>query len=368
MISQALPFTTRLWWIYAAVMLAIGLLLSMAELQHYLGRGGRHPWEPFLWELSSVFCVAWLALGVYRWHVAGLQRYSGPWQFARHVFGALVFTLLHVGGMFAIRFAVYAMTPVRYEPGGALEVLAREAGKDLVTYVFMVAIGHGLHLYFESQRRQHDMERLRGELAEARLTRLAEQVQPHFLFNTLNLISSVMYEDVARADRILCQLADLLRQALAAQRSGWHSLEQELQLVAPFLGIMQARFGERLAVRIEASDEARRCQVPALLLISPVENAIKHDVATSSAEVEVAVRAWLEGEVLQVVVENSGAAPQRTERDGAIGLSNLRERLLASYGDAAQARLGPRDGGGSVLALSLPMRAAASLAANEMAA
>lgn len=345
----------RLWWAYAGLLLTIALLLSVAELQHYLAGGGRHPWEPFLWEFSSVAMVGPLGIAIYRWHRYVLRQRSLTLRLGLHLLGALGYVLIHVGGMFALRWAVYALSPVTYEPGSPLQILGYETGKDLVSYGTFVAFCHGLHLYLEAQRRQHELARLRAELAEAQLNRLAEQIQPHFLFNTLNLISSVMYEDVPRADRILCQLADLLRQALAAQQAGWHSLAQELQLVEPFLAIMQARFGPRLQVRIDASEAARQCRLPALLLISPVENAIKHDVAASSSPVEVAVRAWVEGRVLHLAVENSGTAPQRTEREGALGLANLRARVLGHFGPGAQVDLRARAAGGSVLNLSLPM-------------
>src|SRR6218665_3326439 len=206
---QAIPHPRSppaLWLAYAAVLLALGLLQSVAELQHYLADGGRHPWEPFLWELSSTTCAGLLGPLVYRWHVAGLGRAPRTRQLARHALGALVYMLAHVGGMFAIRFAVYGLAGLHYAPGDAGQVLAYEAGKDVASYMLAVAICHGLWLYRESLRRQRELAQLRGELAEARLSRLAEQIQPHFLFNTLNLISSVMYEDVERAHPILFHL------------------------------------------------------------------------------------------------------------------------------------------------------------------
>jgi two-component system, LytTR family, sensor kinase len=345
-----------LWRAYAGLLLTIALLQSVASLQQYLARGGRHAWEPFLWEFSSVLCTGLLSVAIYRWHVAGLRLDSGPLQLARHVAGLIVYTLAHVGGMFALRFAVYAAVDLRYEPGNAWHILAYEAGKDVVAYVLIVAICHGLWLYFDAQRRQQEMAQLRGELAEARLSRLAEQIQPHFLFNTLNMISSVMYEDVPKADRILCELATLLRQALAAQEAGSHTVAQELALVEPYLSIMRARFGEeRLLIEVDVSDAARACLLPALLLISPVENAIKHDVAVTVGPVRIGVHGRVEaGGQLQLTVTNSGTAPERTTRDGAVGLANMRERLRVLYGDAARVELRAAPDGGSVLKLDLP--------------
>jgi two-component system LytT family sensor kinase len=339
-----------LWLSYACGVAAIGLLQGTSELQHYLAGGGRHPWEPYLWELSSAGVVGALAPLVYRWHVAGLGR-GLLW---RHALGAAAFVLVHVGATFAIRFGVYALAGVRYQPGSPMTVLAYETGKDLVSYALITAICHGIHLFLQSQRRHHEMQRLRSELAEARLARLGEQLQPHFLFNSLNLISSVMYEDVARADRLLCDLAALLRQTLAAQQTQQHSLGDELALIEPYLTLMQARFGSRLQVAIDASDSARRCRVPTLLLISPVENAIKHDVAHSNEPVQVRIHAWCDAAGLQLLVDNSGTAPLRTERKGAIGLENLRQRLHALHGDRAQVTLQAREGGGSRLRITVP--------------
>ncbi|MDT8999586.1 histidine kinase [Paucibacter sp. APW11] len=350
----------RLWLAYAATLLVFGLLLTAPQLQRYLEHGGPHPWEPFLWELSSLLCNGLLGVALYRWHVAGLGR-PRLLQIGRHALGAAVYFFAHVGGMFAIRFAVYAVVGVEYHPGSAANVLSYELGKDLVAYGLFVVICHGIHLFFSSQRQALQLQRLQQELAEARFARLAEQVQPHFLFNTLNLISSVMYEDVAKADRILCQLATLLRQALDAERQGWHSLDEELTLVQPFLEIMQARFGERLQVQLDIAPDARRCRLPALLLITPLENAIKHDVAQALQNSCVSLRAWCEtgptspdGDRLKLRVHNSGTAPQRLSREGSIGLPNLRARLQAAYGDAAALHFGAAPEGGSELLLDLP--------------
>ncbi len=352
-----MPLLPRRWRLpYFSVLAIIGLLLSVSALQTYRLSGGSHPWEPFLWEFSSVGVIGTLALGVH----ALMGRLRGrPWpqQLAAHAVAMPLFSLLHVAGMFGLRFAVYALAGVDYHPDDLRTVLVYEGGKDAVSYLSFCLISRGVWMAQAAAVRTQELDRARRELAEVRLARLADQVQPHFLFNTLNLISSVMYEDVARADKLLCQLADLLRQTLAAQQRAEHTVREELALVQPFLELMQARFGpERLVVQIEAEAAAAECRLPALLLLAPVENAVKHDVARHRGRVTVSVVARRVGERLQLRVSNHGDTPvpeSPPDPDGGFGLRNLRERLAARYGDAARVKFGP-DGPGMALNLELP--------------
>ncbi|KQW46592.1 MULTISPECIES: sensor histidine kinase [unclassified Roseateles] len=334
---------------YVALLTVVGLLLSASALQDYLQYGGRRPWEPFLWEFSSIAVIGALALGVHAL-VGGLRGRPWPQQLAGHALALPVFSVLHIAGMFGLRLLVYRWAGVEYHPDDVPTLLVFEGGKDAVSYISFCLISRGVWM-------AQAAERARLELAELRLARLADQVQPHFLFNTLNLISSVMYEDVPRADRLLCQLADLLRQTLAAQARSEHTVAEELALVRPFLDLMQARFGpERLVVQIDADAAARECRLPALLLLAPVENAVKHDVARHRGRVTVRVHAERVGERLRLSVSNHGDTPvpeAKTDPDGGLGLRNLRERLTARYGGAARVKFGP-EGGGMRLDLDLP--------------
>lgn len=334
---------------YLALLTVIGLLLSASALEAYRLSGGTRPWEPFLWEFSSVLVIGTLALGIHAL-VGRLRGRPWPQQLAAHALALPLFSALHIAGMFGLRLLVYGLVGVEYRPDDVPTLLVFEGGKDAVSYISFCLISRGVWM-------AQAAESARRELAEVRLARLADQVQPHFLFNTLNLISAVMYEDVPRADRLLCQLADLLRQTLAAQQRGEHTVREELALVQPFLALMQARFGpERLVVQIGADDAALDCRLPALLLLSPVENAIKHDVARHRGRVTVVVAATCDGERLRLRVSNHGDTPvpeARPDPDGGLGLRNLRERLAARYGGAACVDFGP-DGAGMRLQLELP--------------
>ena len=343
------------WLAYAAFWAGVGLFFSLAEWQHYVRGGGRHPWEPFLWEMSGALTTALLAVAVYRlneWLLAsGRRRVT---VVAGYLAGFVVYTLAHSALMFGSRYPVYRLAGMDYQPGSLLSVLGYEGAKDAVSYVLVLGLSMGWRAFQRGQRQAAEVERLNAHLAEARLARLQEQVQPHFLFNTLNLVSSVMHEDVERADRILAELADLLRQSMSAANAAEHPLAQELRWVEPFLSIMRQRFGERLRTRVEVSEAAARCIVPTLLLMAPVENAVKHGVARSTAGVEVEVVADIVDGRLRIDIVDTGDAPI-AEHAGGTGLANLRARLATLHGDAAGVAL-DRAGDRTRVRVTLPAR------------
>jgi len=352
---------TRLlpWLAYAAFWAGIGLFFSLAEWQHYVRGGGRHPWEPFLWEMSGALVTGLLAVAVYRWNewllAPGRARAAAA---AGYVAGYAVYTLAHSALMFGARWPVYFLAGMHYQPGRLLSVLGYEGAKDAVSYLLVLGLSLGWRAFLRGQRQAAEVERLNAHLAEARLARLQEQVQPHFLFNTLNLISSVMHEDVERADRILAELADLLRQSMNAANASEHPLAHELRWVEPFLSIMRQRFGARLHTRIDVSPAAARCMVPTLLLMAPVENAVKHGVARSVESVEVQVAADVAEGRLRIDIVDTGEAPIAGHAGGT-GLANLRERLATLHGAAADVAL-LREDGRTRVHITLPARTEAA--------
>lgn len=352
-----LPRALR-WLIYVAFWAAVGSFLGIAELQHYLRDGRSHPWEPFLWEYSSTASTALLTLLIFRWHRTLFERDRPPIvRLVGHAAGAIVYVLGHSACMYAIRWVVYASVNLRYEPGDWAHILGYEGAKDLVSYTLIVAVCHGLLLFLRERRQRADLARLNAELAAARIARLQEQIQPHFLFNALNLVSSVMYEDVERADRILAELAGLLRLSLEAGRAPLHSLREEMRLVEPFMSIMRQRFEDRLSARFDLDDAALACEIPSLLLMAPIENAVKHGVAQTSQPVEIRIAAELDDGFLTLTVSDSAGQINGDSRPGGIGLANTRERLAALYGDTALLRLA-REGDTTVLRIRLPAKAA----------
>ncbi len=332
--------------IYVLFWIGVGLLLSLAALQTYVRHGGRHLWEPFLWEMSSVFAIALLMPLIYRWiNFADTSDWGRLKISAGHVAIACGFSIAHVVLMFAIRFFVYFLMDATYQPGSWWSVLSYEAPKDFVTYALLAGICYGMVLMQREQRRKLDVSRIEAKLSQARLARLQDQLQPHFLFNTLNLVSSLMGEDIARADRVLERLGDLLRSTLALSNQTQHTLREELRILEPYLDIMAARFGERVQVHIDCDDAARDCMIPCLLLLPLIENAVHHGVEKTSAPAIIEVSGGITNGELRLGISANVGELERDAREGGIGLANTRARLNQLYANRASItlhRLEPR--------------------------
>jgi len=359
---RATRASVGLWIGYVAFWLGVGLFQAVAEWQHYVRRGDPYPWEPFLWELSSTAVVGALAIVVHAWNGRLLGAGVGwPMRIAGHLAGLAAFALAHTALMYALRFGVYRLAGVPYAPGSVGFVLGYEAPKDAVTYAILVGMSLGLHVFLREQRQAQELTHVNEQLAQARLAWLQAQIHPHFLFNTLNLISSVMHEDVERADRILCELAELLRESLGAGRMTMHALARELRWVVPFLAIMRQRFGDKLATQVDVDAAAAACELPPLALMAPVENAVKHGVARASGAAQVRVVGRVVGERLRLDVVDTGGIDDGdpAARDGGTGLADLRARLATLYGTDASVTL-ERHAGETCLRIELPARRAAA--------
>ncbi|WP_420455479.1 sensor histidine kinase [Rubrivirga sp.] len=199
---------------------------------------------------------------------------------------------------------------------------------------------------------ERDRLRLRATLAEGRMRALEYQLNPHALFNALNTVRALILEDPAEARRAVTLLSGLLRRTLAAGREATHALADELELVRTTLAIEAIRFEDRLRVRLDVPTETRDLAVPALLVQTLVENAVKHGVARCREGGEVSVEARVEDGRLTLRVENPLADGPRPEGTGT-GLANARERLGLLYGDDARLAL-DLDGDRAVATVTLP--------------
>lgn len=198
--------------------------------------------------------------------------------------------------------------------------------------------------------------RFRNELLEAELRLLRMQLQPHFLFNTLNAVSELARSDPERAEQALVRLGDLLRWSLQSSRLREVSLHEELAALETYLEIQRLRHGDGLTFHIEADPEALELAVPSLLLQPLVENAIRHGLR-GGAHGNITIRAAREGDRLRLAVVDDGRGLPTGFREGT-GLRTTRARLLGLYGGAHAFRIERGTQGGTVIEIDLPARPA----------
>ena len=194
--------------------------------------------------------------------------------------------------------------------------------------------------------RTEELERERAVklVTEARLTALEARLHPHFLFNTLNSISSLIPADPERAERMVERMAALLRFSLDAHQGGLVSLERELKIVRDYLEIEQARLGQRLRYHLDAGAELMALTVPPLSIQTLVENSIKYAVAPDRQGGEIRVQAGRRNGYLRIDVADTGPGFTMDSALAGHGLDNLRSRLAALFGSAAELRVGRTDG------------------------
>ena len=240
-----------------------------------------------------------------------------------------------------------------------------EFANHVIGFWFCLGAIYLFDSYRESRNRQIATAELEARLAEAQLQNLRLQLQPHFLFNALNTISSVMHEDVDRADAMLAQLSDLLRCTLRAANSQEVSLDEELAMLKSYLAIMEERFGDDLQVDFAVDPAVLRALVPQLILQPLVENSIRHGRDAQSSRVDIRVRAAQEnGRLLLEVSDNGPGIPElnKTEWKKGIGISNTEERLEGLYGAEHELLLENSDGRGLIVRVRLPLRLATATA------
>jgi hypothetical protein len=233
------------------------------------------------------------------------------------------------------------------ERWGPDAVVASAIGEGFVNWYFVFAAWAAFRLALdhaaETRAAERRLAEARAEAQEARLAMLRLQVDPHFLFNALNAISSlVALGDTAAARRVIQNLAAFFRAGMSAEPSLEAPLAEEIELQRMYLAIEQARFGDRLRPRFELPLELEEVRVPALILQPLVENAVKHGVARSGEPVTVTISARREADRIRLGVHDDArgrdAAPAASSTG--IGLANVRARLKARYGAAAALRSG----------------------------
>ena len=276
-------------------------------------------------------------------------------------------------------------------PPRSSKVSLRSAILDLLAYGAISGLVHSVNFYGRLRERERRALVLESNLAKARLNMLKAQLQPHFLFNSLNAIATLMRRDPRLAETTLVALSELLRLTLSQSEKQEGSLREELEFVRRYLEIQQTRFGEKLRVEQDIDPQALECTVPTLVLQPLMENAIRHGIEPGDKPGVVRVSAARQDGNLILTVEDYGVglasgfadsnvrehppglvpglpAPARSSTTSAlpagagtgIGLANLRDRLRALYGDGQKLELTPRAAGGVAVRVEIPWKSRGS--------
>jgi two-component system, LytTR family, sensor kinase len=327
------------------------------------------PGRPFFMH-PLIFLSGWVVLGI----LFGLQELvemsSGDWKiplwmpFASWIVDYLLWGLICLGLWHFLRVRIQNATPrqmvlqylplsvlvsilleasytaiVRYQhPGQHLTYFARVEhylASDFVTDVaifwLVFALFRGVGYYQRLREREQMASRLEGQLVQARLQALQMQLNPHFLFNTLNCVSSLMRSDPDAADEMLERLSSLLRITLAKGQAQKVPLQEEMDVIQLYVSIQQLRFGDRVRHSIDVAPEAWDALVPTMILQPIVENAYVHGISKSLGQGTITIKASIEGDTLCISVRNTGSVNDAPEKHG-VGIANVKTRLQLHYG------------------------------------
>jgi signal transduction histidine kinase len=350
------------WTVAVLFFLADGVLhFGYRHLDHVARHAPVPAIEPFIEEMTGA--IAGLAVFVpVVWLVRRLPLGRDTWtrRVPAYLAAMIVTSLLHTVLMSVSRSLLWpALGLGAYDYGDMSVRYWMEMANDVVWFWVMIAILMGLEAFRRAREREVAAAELRAELARAQVQSLERRLHPHFLFNALNTISAVMYEDPAAADRMIAGLSDLLRRALRAGDAQEVPLVEELAFLDHYLEIMRARFEDKLVVDVDVDDDAKGALVPPMLLQPLVENAIRHGADPGSNAVRAALSARREGGALRLEVRDHG--PGLT--DGAkptegVGLSTTARRLATLYGGEQRLAFENADGGGLRVTIELPFHTA----------
>jgi two-component system, LytTR family, sensor kinase len=343
------------WLIVFGVSTGIGLLFVF---QNYVGMSqetAQYKWNELVVGLLSYWYVWALLFPFIVWLARHNPLEAGPTtRILRWHIPAFIFVpVLHI--------ALYALFLHAVDgderPYLNTSIMLMKSGLFFryLTYAFLLATSYSIDYYRHYKDRELRTSRLEAKLVEAQLQALKSQIHPHFLFNTLNAISSLMHKDVEAADEAISRLADLLRATLEVNGAQEVTLRQELDLLKQYIEIEKLRLGERLRVTMEVPQEADHAMVPNLLLQPIVENAIRYGVATQSRTGTVTVSARCMEAKLELRVSDDGPGLPENFEEG-IGLGNTKARLRQLYGMNQSFLMTKGASGGLCVTLQIPLR------------
>lgn len=359
--SRSAPRTTGIAWgpLFAGLS-ALAFFQTIQLLLAYRTRGFDLSYrEAVLSAMVTWYPWALLAPAMFR-----LCRWfpiePGTWKtsFLVHLPASVVFGL----GWSVVRWASSYFPWVDEKPLELMKIFVAHGYMWFLAYWTLVTVHEAHHNYQRFREGELRASQLEARLAQAQLEVLKGQLHPHFLFNTLHAISTLIHKDPDSADEMVAQLSDLLRMTLANIGVQEVPLQQELEFLRRYLDIQQMRFQDRLQIVVDVPPETLDVKVPNQVLQPLVENAIRHGVDARRGEGLIEISARAEGETLRLFIRDDGPGLRPDALTGTraqgrgIGLSNTRARLRELYGPLSILELANHPSGGTMVSLSIPLR------------
>ena len=329
-------------WVFAAATV-LGLF-STLQAYRLTSLNLRYPMDIEVGKLLILNLVYWYipaALASVIFRLGHRFRLDGAhWirSLGVHAFAAVSYSVIHCACMVGMRFLLW-------DSGGKAPTVAwtlylqrrylENLDFTLMTYTTVLGLSYALHYSKVSQARAVKEAQLETRLVEARLRTLQAELQPHFLFNTLHAISSLVHTNPDGADRMISRLSDLLRLTFDRSGAARVSLQEELEFLQKYLEIEQTRFQDRLTVRFDVDPDTLDAEVPRLILQPLVENAIKHGISPKPGAGLVQISTRRRDQKLWIEISDNGvglSAGARARLRSGVGLSNTRDRLECLYG------------------------------------
>jgi Histidine kinase len=339
----------------AALWATLWMLVSVVENSNYFHDPSSPLWKGIVLILvPTVTIIVWLILELRsaRYQKIPLEPLR-PWisHFLRRL---PVLATSYIVIVFGLRHAIFAAAGAKYNHIPWEGLIPFELVKATLFYCLWLGLAYGTLSLLRSREQSAKLAVTEKALVESRLALLQAQLRPHFLFNTLNTVSSLMQVDIGRADRVLTRLGDLLRASLGVDKNKTISLNEELQLLRLYTEIMQERFPERVIIEWQIDDAALQVAVPAMLLQPLVENAFKYGIEQSTGVEKIRIVATLDRGRLWIKIHNTGSLLSSEWREG-IGIGNCHERLRVLYGGDANLAIENDDHTGVVTTIRLPL-------------
>jgi sensor histidine kinase YesM len=353
----------RLW--IPLCWLAIALFDAARTVGAMQSVGMHHNW-PLVFAIEALSCLPWAVSTFFIIWLANRMR-SAPRLLAlsAHVVAALCANALFAAWT---TYLVVTFRPFGPDfPPQALSHFLNGFTNDLPTTIVAYALILTMNAFFDSRehltRQSIELAQLNEQLAQAQLSALRHQIEPHFLFNALNSIAGLIRESRPKeAIAMLVRLSDFLRHTLSESNRQEVPLSEELEFVKQYLATQKVRFAERLQLSVDVPMELQDAAIPNLILQPLVENAIKHGIARRKEGGSVRIAASAQDNQLHISVSNDGPslAPGWETESMGVGVTNVRARLKALYGDAASFLMNTRSLGGVEAAITVPLHTVTS--------